>query len=374
MTNLDRADFSGPTVASALAEALSAVGFDLAIPDLAPNQLGLPPARKLCFILVDGLGAYQLRERSGHAPNLRRSGLDTDISSVIPSTTAAAITAVGTGQLPGRTSMAGYSMRSPNSGQLFSLIGWQEPGLEPAQWQLEPTIFERLGDQAERLALIQPRKFVGSGLTSAALRGARTIVAETLEQRVDAAVRALRNDVDACYLYWGDIDAAGHTYGWNSDAWISQLEAFDSEFGRLVRSLGRDTLVVLTADHGMIDVAERIDVAEHANLASGVDLVAGEPRAVQLYTSEPHDVARRWREHFADRVWLYTTDELIEQGMFGPVTEHTRELLGDVFVFSAGRQAIVDSRVQSAHAIGLIGVHGSLTNQEMRVPLVVQTT
>jgi len=37
----------------------------------------------------------------------------------------------------------------------------------------------------------------------------------------------------------------------------------------------------------------------------------------------------------------------------------------------AGRATVYDSRVQSAAAMGLIGVHGSLTPAEMTIPVLV---
>lgn len=332
----------------------------------------VPDAPQACVVLIDGLGFEQLQARLGHAPNLRKLSSETFISAVVPSTTAAGITAFGTGKRPGQTAMAGYALRSPKSGETFSLIAWDDPTARPETWQTQPTLFEQLGERASETSLVQPAKFVGSGLTNAALRGSDTAVAGPLADRVDAAVNELKSGKKLTYLYWGDLDSAGHKEGWLSDSWIGQLEMVDAEFGRLLRSLPKGTLVVLTADHGMIDVNERIDIADIAVLRDGVDTVAGESRAVHLYTSEAEAVAARWRDYLGDRAWVATADEVIAADLLGQTSEFTREVIGDVLVFARDRRVIVDSRVQSSTAIGLIGVHGSLTPDEMKIPFVVE--
>lgn len=348
-------------LAGIMPSALAAIGaFDGHVP------FEFPEATRACVVLVDGLGYHQLRDRIGHAPNVRAIGTDRFITTVVPSTTAAGITALGTGLMPGKTAMAGYALRVPETTSVFSLIAWNSPRVKPETWQSQPTHFET---SSANLVKIQPQKFVGSGLTRAGLRGGRTVVAEDLPSRVDAATRELRSGADLAYLYWDKIDATGHKYGWTSEQWIAELEHFDAEFGRLLRTLPTDTLVVLTADHGMVDVTERVDIRDFDELVADVNVVAGESRAVQVYTSEPEAVAERWQNFFADEAWVVTKSEAIEAELFGPVTDFTRGVMGDVFAFAKGTLAIVDSRFQTPGAIGLIGVHGSLTEEEMHIPL-----
>ncbi|MDO4888775.1 MAG: alkaline phosphatase family protein [Actinomycetaceae bacterium] len=365
------------SVHSALAGALDAVGLathsDSASSAEHRQRLTLPAARAVCFVLVDGLGAVNLAARSGHAPCLRSFGHLEPLTTVAPSTTAAAITAVGTGELPGTTAMMGYSLRSPATGRPFSLIKWDDSGLDPAAWQSAPTLFEQLGPRASECRIIQPERFVGSGLTMAALRGAEAIVAETLEERVAAAAAALaRGDVRAVYLYWGEVDHAGHAHGWTSQEWVAQLEHLDACMALLARSLPSQTLIVVTSDHGMVDVERRIDVSSDPALAESVSLVAGEERAVHVYTREPREVAARWREALGDRSLVMTKDEAVATGIFGTVGERAYAAMGDVLAFQTGRWSIVDERQRRAGQNYMVGLHGSLTEEEMLVPLIVE--
>lgn len=362
----------GQCIDGVLPAALDAAGLPAERGLYFRELFGLPRARKVCVVMVDGLGFHQLRDRLGHAPNLRRCGVERHISTVVPSTTAAGISSFGTGKRPGLTGMAGYSLRSPHTGNNFSLIAWDEPGLNPQDWQIEPTLFEQLGSQSQRVALIQPAKFVGSGLTMAALRGAPTYSAERLAARVDKTVEVLKGESDFAYLYWGDIDSVGHKHGWKSDRWIEELEHFDLEYGRLLRSLPKGTLVVVTADHGMIDVDERINIADSTNLSRAVASVAGESRAVHLYTNDPAGVKERWKDELGDKAWVLMRDEVISAGLLGKTSARTASVIGDVLAFARDQRVLVDSRFQSDTAIGLIGVHGSLTEAEMHIPLIVE--
>ena len=204
----------------------------------------------------------------------------------------------------------------------------------------------------------------------AALRGAEAVPAETLDERVDAAARALRRGAECVYLYWGEIDHAGHAAGWTSGEWVAELESFDSAVASLARSVPRGTLIVITADHGMVDVGTRIDLADSPRLREGADLVAGEDRAVQVYTREPEALAARWREELGESALVLTADEAVATGVFGPVGDFARSVMGDVVSFQRGDCAVFDSRGRTSPPMR--GVHGSLTSVEMLVPLIAE--
>lgn len=337
--------------------------------------LGLPRTDRVCLVLVDGLGHVNLSERAGHAPFLRGLVRDCEpLTSTFPSTTATAIGSLGVGAGPGTTAMLGYTVRDPATGRLGNLVSWTD--LPPArEWQPEPTVFERLVGAGTNVTSVGPARFAGSGLTEAALRGATYRVAESLADRVDATLDALRRP-GLAYLYWGDVDKAGHHHGWGSWQWGDALADLDAELGRLARSLPRGTLLVVTADHGMVDVdrSARWDVATDPVLSADVALVAGEPRASHLHLRPDADadaVAERWRGTLGDAAVVVTREAAVDAGWFGPVGDRARRVLGDVVVAMTGRATVVDSATQTPASLDLVGVHGSLTRHEMLVPFLV---
>jgi len=178
------------------------------------------------------------------------------------------------------------------------------------------------------------------------------------------------------YLYHGTVDKVGHREGPDSWQWGDALEATDAELRRLVRSVPRGTLVLVTADHGQIaaDPARQHDVATTPELARGVALLGGEPRAAHVYVeagTDPRDVAARWAGVLGADGLVVLRDDAVAAGWLGPVADHVLPVLGDVIVAARGAATVVDSRVHPASARAMPGVHGSLTPAEMKVPLLV---
>ncbi|OXM99553.1 nucleotide pyrophosphatase [Bifidobacterium vansinderenii] len=347
-------------------------------PGLAREQLGLPEASSAVIVLVDGLGFWNLAMRRGHAPYLRSllddSACSRPISTCYPSTTVAAMSTFGTGTCPGLTAMTGYTQLNVQTDAICQLIQFKDAP-EPQELQRQPTIFERLTAGGVRVTSSGLPKFASSPLTQAAFRGADYISNVLPRDRVLAAAKAARTP-GLTYLYIRDADKTGHNYGWDSDRWIGAFERIDAQLGLLSRSVPKGTLIVITADHGMIstDPAQRIDIAQEPVLARGVRTVGGEPRALMLYL-EPgqsaDEVASRWRERLGDSALVRTREEAVADGVYGQVEPRVLPMIGDVLVSAAGRTTIVDSRIQTDKATRLPSVHGSQTSAEMDIPLLI---
>lgn len=375
----------------------SAIGYPIATPvhtdpEACQRALGLPDATSAIVVLVDGLGYWNMAMRLGHAPYLRSLMRDSanhrPIATCAPSTTVAAMATFGTGTCPGLTCMAGYTQRNPATGKLVQLIQFKDPlvqssnphikppvVMDPHDLQQEPTVFESLVAQGVRVTSSGLPKFADSPLTQAALRGSDYLGNANPRDRVIAAARASRAP-GLTYLYIRDADKVGHNEGCDSAGWIAAFERIDAQLGLLRRSVPNGTLIVIIADHGMVqtDMSQRIDIADEPQLSRGVALVGGEPRSVMLYgepDADPADIACRWRERLGDLALVRTRQQAIADGLFGPVCERVLPMLGDVIVQAAGAVTIVDSRTQSDKATHLPSVHGSQTMMEMDIPCLI---
>lgn len=366
-------DLDGAHLGRLIPAALDALGVDLPGDDGAKARalLGLPTARHVIVVLLDGLGHHQLDARKGHAPFLR--GAESAIlSASFPTTTATSLALLGTGKAAGLTGMTGYTARNPATAQLANLVNWSGAS-EPTEWQREPRLMAAASEAGVEVTTLGKPRFHGSGLTRAVLEGGNFVGVAHLHDGVDAAISASARP-GMTYLYWSEIDAAGHSHGWQSDAWVAALEEADGQLARLASRLGDGVALLVTADHGMIDVvgAPRWDVGENPALASGVELVAGEPRTLHVHTkagADPQGVAARWTQELGGHAVVGTREQWIETGVFGPVAPHVVPRIGDVVVAMTGRATVVDSRTQTPASMGLIGMHGSLTPEELYVPL-----
>lgn len=352
-----------PAVGWALSEgSVDLVGKDAS---LSAASFGLETASPTVIIMVDGLGLNQVLEKSGYTRTLRSLGSEPVVAQTCaPSTTSAALTAFATGALPAQTNMVGYSVARGEG--TMNLIQFKS-GVDARAWQPVPTYFERFSAEGITSAVITDPKFAGSGLTNAAMRGPTFVPALTLPERFEKALQALRLGTQICYVYWAAIDKAGHKHGPESHQWSEALEDFDSALGQFLKKLPRGVQVILSADHGMIQVRERVDIAQTDALKEGVRILAGEGRAAHVHAEPGQEqaVLARWRAYWGDQAWVFGPEDFAEVLGHGPGLE----LVGAALVMPKGQSVVVDSRTQPAAAIAMKGVHGSLTADEMQIPV-----
>lgn len=355
-----------------LACVLPSVARSLAPSAFAGEGRTLPQAKAGIVVLADGLGVRLLRRRSRDAPFLHEhlNAVQT-LAAGFPTTTATSMGTFGTGLPPGAHGLSGYQVVDPATGVLFNELTWQR-GPRPREWQPNATVFERGEAVGLRPAMIGPGYFEGSGLTSAALRGAVFYGAEALDDRVDAALAAVRRGHRLVYLYWGEIDRAGHVHGVDSPQWARELETFDRAFARLAAQRPGGTSLTLTADHGMVDVPvdARTDIAQTPHLRAGLRQVGGEMRALHLHVEAGarDDVLAAWRDDVGDDGYVMTREELSDLGWVGAIETRTAGRFGDVVVSMRTARGYVDSRVMSCQVLALVGQHGAMTPQELDVP------
>lgn len=364
-------------IGGSLADLLPSVAAGMDVPGFA-DRLGLGPATKAVVLLVDGLG-WELLQRNGDAAPFL-SGLAPDSGRAItvgfPSTTATSMGSLGTGEQSGGHGLVGYTFSLPEAdGRVVNALRW-DTDADPLVVQPLPTVFERAAADGVQVSHVALRSFHGSGLTRAALRGADYPGAETMGEAVEATALALSGPGRSLvYVYTGDLDNVGHLRGCGSEGWRAQLAHVDLLARHLVHVLPPHAVLYVTADHGMVDVAEedRVDYDAEPALSDGVRALGGEPRARHVYTLDGATsyVLGAWRDRFGATMQVLSRAEAVAAGWFGPtVSERVLPRIGDVVAAPTGGAAVVARRSHPREA-ALIGLHGSLTPAELLVPLLV---
>jgi hypothetical protein len=364
---------------SSLMHALGVAGFT--------NPLELEACPRLCLLVVDGLGWELLRDRAELAPFLTQSIADRPpIAAGVPSTTTASMGSFGTALPPGEHGLLGYTFALPGDPRPLNTITWRWAGLPPGpdlrdtilpeQLQPHQTIFQRAAADGVTVTRFGPSAFSDSGLTRAAQRGGTFRSAIGLGDLVQQGVAALgAAERSFVWLYHSDLDAIGHVYGVDSEGWRVQLGVVDTFVRALAARLPPDTRLVITADHGMVDVPRpaMVDLDEHPELAEGVRLLGGEPRARYVYTQdgEADRVLATWQAVLGNRMWVLTREQAVDVGLFGPtVPDRLRVRIGDVVALARRPMGVVQRSVDPGIA-RLIGQHGSITSAEQLVPAAI---
>ncbi|MBS9535290.1 alkaline phosphatase family protein [Mycobacterium sp. M1] len=352
----------------------------------AEDVLGLADrvgdVNRVVLVLVDGLGYHLLPQLVEDASLLasvlagrqtERAGRLTELACTFPSTTPTSLTSLGTGVPPGQHGILGFTVNVPGTERVLNHIFWRDDPA-PADWQPVPTWFERLRDAGIDARAVLPDLFIGSGLTESAYRGAQfipTAKGERYAQRVSAELAAGPGLV---YGYTAALDHAAHLSGIGSSHWHTAAARVDALLRHLVATLPGDAALLVTADHGGLNVPPqaRIDLDADPRLAAGVRVVAGEPRVRYLHT-EPGaapDVQAAWSGLLEGRAQVHSRDEAVAAGLFGPVRDEHLARIGDVVVVCTGDTAVLASAHEPKEVAGLVGFHGGLTPAETAIPLI----
>jgi hypothetical protein len=352
-------------------QVMPSVGAALGAPGFT-NTLSLPEAPRYVVLLVDGLGQLLLAEHADAAPFLSSLSGVADVVCGVPSTTATSLTSLGTGLRAGEHGMVGYTSRVPETGRRLNSLKWDQP-VDPLVWQPYSTVLQQVQALGPSASSVNDAKFSDTGLTLCSQRGVPFHGVNSVWERVDVILEVIESAPrSVTYAYESRLDHTGHSKGCGSLEWREMLTTVDREIAELRAELPADCVLIVTADHGMIDLpkADRFDVDQQPGLLDGVDLLAGEARFRHLYTraGAADDVAARWAEALGDRAVVRT--QVGVEDWFGPIAHHVRPRIGDVLVAALGDFAVFSSR-EFAIELKMTGFHGSISEAELRIPVLI---
>ncbi len=212
-------------------------------------------------------------------------------------------------------------------------------------------------------------EFVQSGFSTAHLAGSRFRgyrVPSTLLVELRSAVRAGEPFV---YAYYDGIDKVSHEYGLG-EHYDAELQFVDGLVAGALEVLPAGTALIVTADHGQVHVGDRI-IEPHPDVLANVSFQSGEGRFRWLHARPGRsDALFEAAQAHADTAWVVTRDQTIDEGWWGPVvSDAARQRLGDVALVA--REPVSFHDAADSGPYELIGRHGSLTPDEMYVPLLV---
>ncbi|MFT5267166.1 MAG: hypothetical protein ACI88C_000590 [Acidimicrobiales bacterium] len=321
-------------------------------------------AQQVVLLVIDGLGWNQLVSRQHLAPVLAASE-GQPITTVAPTTTAAALTSITTGAPPGDHGVVGYRIRT--GGETLNVLRWATENGDarerviPGDLQVLPPF------GARNPIVITKSEFARSGFTAAHLSGGQFRGYSTMSTFVHEIETAVNEDERFVYAYYDGLDRVGHERG--------HAAAFDAEYAFVDRMVGdiRDRLdpsvaVVVTADHGQVHTGDNV-VPIDTTVMRHTRAISGEARFVWLHANPGAEALLLDAANAAHRddAWVLSVKQVIDQRLLGGrVSPDARGRLGDVALIAKSTVALVDPAAPKSI---LIGRHGSLTADELYVPL-----
>lgn len=356
-----------------------------------------PGLRRVVLIVLDALGYRMLQRRwaAGEGrifAEIGQAGRLIPLTSIFPSTTAAALVSLSTGCSPAEHGWLAYHMYLRELGvaanaimlcpiwnrQRDQLVDW---GLEPDNLLNVPSLAGRLADQGIATVALFAAFFGGSGFTKMLYRGVETLRGHRLASDLWGHLRHLLADLRGrramITVYWSGLDTLAHAYGPNTELWDTEFRTvshlLEHEFlARLPAQDREGTLLLITADHGQLHIPAEHIVTVKDEPALGQHLlvpVVGESRAAFVYPRPGREQAIR--DYLAEKFpgWFVVLDsvEALEAGLMGaPISDETYARAGELLVLPRANRALQPTTPN----VALLGRHGGLSEDEMLVPLI----
>jgi predicted AlkP superfamily pyrophosphatase or phosphodiesterase len=330
----------------------------------------MPPAvadaSAVVVLVLDGLGWRQLEERANVAPVLN-SLAGGPISTVAPSTTATALSSIATGLTPAEHGILGYRMLM--RGAVTNMLRWAtDEGVrrhDVSPRELQPA----RAFCGQRVPYVTSQELIGSSFSDAHLFGGIAHGYRALSSLPVVVSELVKSGATFVHAYYPGVDKIAHERGFG-EFYDAEVASADQMVDDLLNRLPRDAVVLVTADHGQVEVGDRLlypsdDVLRMIELQSG----EGRMRWMHARPGAEEDLFEAACEEFGDVAWVRRRAEVIEEGWFGPhFPAPMNGRLGDVVIAPFAPVSLFEEA--DSGPFNLICRHGSLTEDEVLVPLI----
>lgn len=323
--------------------------------------------RNVVLILVDAMGSEILKKHSAEVDYLIKHQVET-LTTVFPSTTTSATTSVLTGKPPVSTGWVGWLQYVKEEDK--SVIFFLNKDFYDDTTQFDYNISEKFVPVTKIYDLIE--EHAKDVTTKEVFPEFRVPEHKTFKDICNTLVKeTAKPGKHFIYAYWDKVDTYLHKYGTMSDVVHEHLTEINQDIKDLVQELDDDTLVIITADHGQIDIEE----IELWNYPTIIDTFKHKPsieaRATAFFIKEgmEEQFVQDFNKEFGKYFILYKSEDFLKTKYLGNEQEHPklREFLGDYFSVAVDKYSfkLVNSK-RSFKA-----QHAGLTKDEMLIPLIM---
>lgn len=321
--------------------------------------------RNIVLMLFDGMSISTLQDHVSDDSFLK-THIMAQLSAVFPSTTTAATTSIITGLNPGEHGWIGWTLYFKRLSKSIDLF-----------WNTEQFTREAAADYPVASTYFPYTTVTEKVTQSGKAKGAvispfEGTIIHSLNGLFLETKRKLREDGrHYIYAYWPEPDKQMHQFGCEHELVKQSVKNIEEGLIDLQLSLGPDDIILVTADHGLID--SKPDFFEDFPLLENMLLIppSVEPRASALYIKKENLEAfsALFLQTFQDHYILLSKEEALNSRLFGTGSHHEElsDLVGDYFAVAVKEYALY----QKHEHCKLLGMHAGLTEREMKVPLIV---
>lgn len=352
-----RPDFGGAVITGIVPAVLAGE----AAPFLPSEVSG---ARTVVLLVLDGVGWHALQQHRELLPVLSSLG-GGYVTTVAPSTTSSALTSLTTGLAPGEHGVVGFRVRVDEV--VVNVLSWSTGDHRRAP---DPFTMQRhTAFLGREVPVVTKSQFARTAFTELHLRGGRFVGWSAPSALVEHCRRLAAAEERFVYAYYPGPDTVAHEHGLLDGFYAAELAAADRMVGEVLDAVGPDVVVLVTSDHGQVHVGPEGWLGL-GSVASMVDRCSGDGRFRYLHARRgaAAELLAAAGEVHGGHAWVFSRERLLDEGWLGPVVSGVaRRRVGDVVLAASEPVAFVDPALPGEAR--LVSAHGSLTPDEMLVPL-----
>lgn len=341
----------------------------------APNKNATLPILKeelakgyenVVFICFDGFGIYPIQKNLSEDDFLRKNIKQTLIST-FPSTTTNATTSLLANQFPLEHGWFGWSVYFKNIQRNINIFlntdSWTDEKVEIAYSPLgKPDYYFDHAHSEYQINTIFPEYVKVAHKERNNTFSNQQVFFKTIKEICNRAGKQF------IYAYYPEPDATMHEYGVTSKEAKEVITSISQAMKKLAAST-KDTLFVVTADHGQVDVEGYVELYKDKQLMDMLQTYPYlEPRAIafKVKNGKEKQFENYYKSKYDKDFKLFKTDDLLRENYFGALGDK-EDLLGDYIAIGTYTHKIA---ILSPTMPILKGHHAGLT-EEMEVPLIL---
>jgi hypothetical protein len=356
-------DYGGACVRGIIPALLGPEPWDQRLPTWMPKAVAA--ADQVVLLVLDGLGWEQLQEHRHLLPTLATME-GGPITTVAPTTTATALSSIATGLTPAEHGLLGYRMLL--GGEVINVLRWTSMIGDRRRAHPPHDVQPFAAFLGHQVPVISPAELQGTAFTEGHLRGSRPVGYRATSAIAVEVGHQLRAGERFVYAYYGLVDKTAHERGFG-DYYDAELRTADRLIGDILDALTPGAVLLVTADHGQVEVGDRI-IDPPQELLDLVAVQSGEGRFRWWHARHgaADELAKAAAERYDDVAWIVTREQVVDEHWFGPtIAPPMAARLGDVALVPFAPISFFDPA--DSGPFELVCRHGSLTPAEVLVPL-----
>lgn len=355
----------GNCIANLACSILRYYGCDAPNPTLSQaDELLQKSYKNVVLMLLDGMGMSALEEHLSENGFFRRN-LRCPYSSTFPPTTVAATTAVMSGLYPNQSAWLGWVGYFDEIDR--NVVYFLNKDNDTGEKITDMNVAERFVPYAD---IFEPIRAMG--VQAHWLCSWREPKPQKFSAMCDEITRlCAQQERQFIYAYWEEPDKSMHEKGVHVPEMGELVRQLEDETRRLCEQL-QDTLILITADHGLVDGETILFHQDHEMMDCMIRRPSMEARALNLFVKEEcrERFESLFHQRYGDRFQLLPMEEVQRLGLFGTGNDHPRlqRMLGNYLSVAVGNAVLRTKNV--IHPAD----HGGMTRDEMMIPLIAVET